>query len=131
MNDGDTFNMSGNFQGAIINIKSILSSVHQAVETLPATQKSTKEELQNLIEQLEKALEEVPWDKSQEAEAVAETAKQLVCAAQKDKPNPKMIQISAESLKKAAENIASVLPIVLPIAKQITDIILKLTTSSS
>jgi ElaB/YqjD/DUF883 family membrane-anchored ribosome-binding protein len=126
MGESDTFNMSGNFQGAILNIKSTLTSVSQTVAALPHVDQSAKDELQKLIKQLEEALQQIPPGKAQEGEAVAESAKQLVEAATKEKPNRTLVQITAEGLKKAAENIAGVLPTVLPITVQIAETIRRL-----
>ena len=50
----DTFNMSGDFRGAIVNIKSTLRNVTQTVNTLPSSDGSAKAELTRLIEQLER-----------------------------------------------------------------------------
>jgi hypothetical protein len=105
---GDTFDMSGNFQGAIINITPPL-----------------KEELTQLLEQLTEALTQVPADKVEEAEAVAQTAEQLVENATTEKPNKTTIKISGEGLKQAAKNLAAVVPNVLTIATQIVVTILK------
>ncbi len=71
---GDTFHMTGDFRGAILNIKSTLTNVTQTIGALPDAEPSLKEELQQLIAQLQEALEGAPPDKAQEAEAVAKTA---------------------------------------------------------
>jgi len=64
--------------------------------------------------------------KAGEAEAVAETAKAAVEQAMKSQPNKTLVQISAEGLKQAAQNLAAVLPTVLPIATQIAEAVRKL-----
>lgn len=118
-NIGDTFNMSGDFRGAILNIKSTLNNVSQTVGSLPAASSSDKEALQKLIDDLNKALVEAPADKAEDAAAVAEAAKMHVETAQANKPNKTMVKITGEGLKQAAENIKAVLPTVLTIATQI------------
>lgn len=122
----DTFNLSGNFDGAIINIKSTLRNVTQTVNTLPGADESTKAELARLIEQLNEALQKVPSEKAEDAEAVADSAKALVDAANKPKPNKATLQITADGLKKAAENIAAVTPAVVGLATQIVAAVFKL-----
>jgi Caspase domain len=124
--DGDQYTMSGNFSGAILNIKSELSNVSQSIGALPNADQAAKDELKRLIDQLSAALQKVPADREDDAAAVAETAKQLVDQATKDKPNKTIIQITAEGLKSAAQNIAGVLPTVLPLATQIAAAIVKL-----
>jgi len=54
------------------------------------------------------------------------TAKTAVEQATKAQPNKMLVQISAVGLKQAAQNIAAVLPTVLPIATQIADVLQKM-----
>jgi ABC-type transporter Mla subunit MlaD len=129
MNDkstGDTFTMSGDFRGAIVNIKSTLTNVSQTVGALPNADESAKDELKQLIQQLSQALEQAPPDKVEEAEAVAKSAELLVQTATEEKPNQTMVQITGEGLKQAAKNIAEVMPTVLTIATQIVTTVAKL-----
>ncbi len=122
---GDQFNMSGNFSGAILNIKSTLSNVSQSIGAAPHGDAAAKAQLQQLIEQLSAELQKAPTEKASEAEAVAETAKQAVEQATKEKPNKTLVTISAEGLKQAAQNLATVLPTVLPLATKIAETIQK------
>ncbi len=121
---GDTINIS-NVSGSNINVKSTLEHVTQTISALPGDP-AAKDELQQLIVQLHAELQWAPTDKQADAEAVAETAKDLVDKAAKEKPNRTLVQISAEGLKQAAANIAAVLPTVLPIATKIATTILSL-----
>ncbi|MBN1815589.1 MAG: caspase family protein [Anaerolineae bacterium] len=116
---GDTFNMSGDFRGAMLNIKSTLRNVTQTIGALPLADASTKAELEKLVKDLNDALQQAPPDKAEDAEAVAQSAEALIEQASKEKPNRKMIEISGEGLKKAAQNLAGVIPTVLTIATQI------------
>ena len=84
---GDTINMSGDFRGAMVNVKSTLSNVTQTINASSADP-SLKDELNQLIEQLTEALKEVPEEKAEEAEAVA----------QMSMLSPGTIQIFGESL---------------------------------
>jgi hypothetical protein len=124
---GDTFNMSGDFRNAILNIKSTLVDVRQSVNAIPNADTSIKGELRKLVDRLDEELQKVPPEKSEEAEAVAESTKVLVEAVNKEKPNKAMIQVSAKGLKQAAKNLAAVTPIVLTIATQIINTVLKFT----
>jgi Caspase domain len=123
---GDQFNMSGNFSGAILNIKSTLSNVTQSIGTAPQGDAATKAQLQALIAQLSAELQKAPVERVSDAEAVAETAKAAVEQVTKAQPNKTLVQISAEGLKQAAQNLAAVLPTVLPIAVQIADTLRKM-----
>lgn len=116
----DKYNLSGDFRGSIINIESTLENVQQTVGQMSAGDENTRKELQELIGQLSKELKKkVPPEKKEQAEAVAITAKALVDQAKEEKPNKTMVQITGEGLKKAAQNVADVMPTVLTIATQI------------
>ena len=123
----DRFNMSGDFRGAIINIKSTLTNVQQSIGDIPSDDETARKELESLIGQLSEALQKVPAEHQEQAQAVAETAKVLVDTAKAEKPNKTMLQISGEGLKQAAQNLAGVMPTVLTIAGQIVMTIAKLT----
>ena len=123
----DRFNLSGDFRGAIINIKSTLTNVQQSVGEIRSTDETSRKELEALIGQLSEALQKVPADHQEQAQAVAETAKVLVDTAKTEKPNKTMLQISGQGLKQAAENLAGVIPVVVGIAGQIVMTIAKLT----
>jgi soluble cytochrome b562 len=124
---GDRFEMSGDFRGAILNIKSTLTNVQQKVGEIPTDDSLTQRELQELIGQLNETLQKAPPEKLEEAEAVAETARALVEQAADEKSNKTVIQITGEGLKKAAQNLAEVMPAVVTIATQIVLVVGKLT----
>jgi len=120
---GDVFNMSGDFRGANVPIKSTLNDVAMTISNSPSIDEPTKAALAGLIKQLDEELSKTPKEKEEEAKAVAETANMLVQTAAKDKPNKATVQITADGLKKAALNLAFVLPAIVPIVKQIIALI--------
>ena len=122
----DRINLSGDFRGSIINIKSTLTNVQQSVGEIRADDQAARKELEKLIGELSEALQKVPEKSKEHAEAVAETAKVLVDTAKAEKPNKTMLQISGEGLKQAAKNLADVMPIVATIAGQIVLTVVKL-----
>jgi hypothetical protein len=93
--------------------------VTQSIGAIPQADDSTKAKLEELVAQLNEALQQVPPEKAEDAEAVAEMTKSLIDTASAEKPNKTMIQITGEGLKQAAKNIAGVMPTVLSIATQI------------
>ncbi len=115
----DRIEMSGDFRGAIVNIKSTLTNVQQSVGDIRTDDLASRAELEKLIGQLSEALQKVPAANEEQAEAVAETAKALMDTATADKPNKTMITVTAEGLKMAAQNLAEVMPTVVTIAGQI------------
>ncbi|MBP1468933.1 hypothetical protein EYB53_024710 [Candidatus Chloroploca sp. M-50] len=123
---GDQFTMSGNFSGAILNIKSTLTNVSQSVGAAPHGDAATKAQLQALIAQLSAELQKVPAEQAGEAEQAAKRAESAVAEATKPNPDKDDVAYSLSRLKKAAENIAQVLPTVLPIATQIADVLRKM-----
>jgi hypothetical protein len=122
----DRFNLSGDFRGAIVNIKSTLTNVQQSVGEMHSGDADSRQELEKLIGELSAALQKVPAEKQEHAEAVAETAKALVDTAKAEKPNKTMLQITGEGLKQAAQNLAEVMPTVATIAGQIVLTVAKL-----
>ncbi len=123
----DKFTMSGDFRGAVINIKSTLTNAQQSVGEMRNGEESTRKELEKLIGALSEALQSIPAENQEQAEAVAETAKALVEAASAEKPNKTILQISGEGLKQAAQTLAGVMPSVATIASQIVLTVAKLT----
>jgi hypothetical protein len=116
---------NGNFQGAIISFQSELTHVKQIISSAPNLDDSTKAQFQDLMQKLFGELNNAPGDKADEAEAVLETAKTLADTVSKEKSNKFLVTISAEGLKKAAENLANVMPTILVIANQILALLTK------
>lgn len=123
----DQFNMSGDFRGAILNIKSTLTDVRQSVGEIPSTDEAARKELETLIGQLSEVLQNVPAENREQAQAVAETARMLVDTAKAEQPNKTMLHIQGQGFKQAAQNLAGVTPAVGGIAGQIIMNLTKLT----
>jgi chromosome segregation ATPase len=111
--------MSGDFRGAIVNVRSRLEGISQTIEALPHADDSQKQELIRLIEDLKRQLEQVPEDRAKDAEKVSRRVEALAREVDSEKPDREMVEITGESLKRAAQNLADVLPTVLTIATQI------------
>jgi len=109
----------GSITGSNVNIKSNLENVRQSIGAAAGVDSSTKAQLDQLMKQLSEALEKVPAEKKEDAEAVADAATDLVGKAIKDKPNKKSVEISANGLLEAAKGIAGVVPIAIEIAKTV------------
>jgi hypothetical protein len=116
---GDQFNVLSTFSGAILNIKSALNNVSQNIGAAPIGDPSSKARLQALIEQLSAELQKAPAEQAGEAEQAAKRAQSAVAEVTKPKPDKDDVEYSLTRLKKAAENIAQVVPTVLPIAVEI------------
>ncbi len=118
-NYGDTYNMSGEFNGSNLNIKSTLKDVNQTINHLPGASEADKAALQRHIAQLNRVLQETPPDMKEEADAMAQMAEALIKSTGGEKPNKMMMEITGEGLKQAAVNLAGIVPDVAHIAEAI------------
>ena len=123
---GDEIRIDGNITNAILNIKSTLTNVQQSVGGMPTVDESARAQLQNSIEQLRQALENIPASMKEQAEAVASAAQMLVDAAKTEKPNKTTVEITSDGLKKAAANLAQVAPTVVGLAGQVIAAVLQM-----
>jgi hypothetical protein len=124
--NGDKIIMSGDFRGSNVNIKSTLTQVTQTIGALPQADDAAKQELQQLVAQLHEQLQQVPPENAEDAEAVAEMTKELIEKANSEKPNKRLLTITGEGLKLAAENIAAITPTVVGIATKIVALVVGL-----
>lgn len=118
---GDQFNMSGNFQGAILNIKSRLDNVTQTIGALPGVDSPTKDELKQLITQLSEALGGIPQERSEDAEKLSKRVEEVVEELKKPNPDKELVGFNLDRLLNTAKSIATFLPAVLPIATDIAN----------
>jgi hypothetical protein len=122
---GDKISIS-NIQNSLISVKSTLTNVQHSAANIPTKDEVARQQLQELIEQLSQALQNIPASKKEQAEAVAASAEDLVEKAKADKPNKTLLQISGEGLKKAAESLSEVAPAVVGIASQVIALVLQM-----
>lgn len=123
---GDKFNLTGDFRGAIVNVKSTLSNVQQSAGMIPGASEDERKQLQDLIRRLSAELEKVPPAQKEDVETVAITASTLIEQAKSGKPNKTILKITGEGLKQAATNLTAALPTILPIAMQMIDTVARL-----
>jgi len=125
---GDQFTLSGDFRGAVVNIKSTLTQVQQSVGEMHTPDIAARQELSTLIGQLNDVLQQVPPARQEQAEAVALSARLLVETARTEKPNPTLLQISGEGLKQAAANLMEVVPAAAALAVKIVSAVARMVT---
>ena len=101
---GDTINVSG---GTGNIIKSKVDTLTQNIGSIPNADQATKDELQQLVKELSSILEKA---KPEDAQKVLKGVDRLVKDVSEEQPDKDNAQITADGLKKAAENIAAVLP---------------------
>jgi MoxR-like ATPase len=117
---GDQVNIS-NVTGSVINIDSILENVSQSISAIPRGDSKDKDELKKLVKELNDLLKSAPEENKSDAEKMANRVDTAIKEATKDDPDKELIEFSLESLKKAASNIAALVPSILPIAMQIVE----------
>jgi hypothetical protein len=125
--EGGIINIGGeqNISGTIIlNMRSHLEGAMQQIERIPSIEQSRKDELTNLVNQLKTQLEKSPPEKAEQTKQVATQVEILIKEASVEQPNKENIATAGENLKKAAENLFEVMPIVLQIATQLVTHIL-------
>ncbi len=122
----DVGGIRGNMQGVIAGGEAKDVKITITMGAMPHTAESTKVELEKLIEDLNDALGKIPQDKEAEAKKIAKMVTRLMEDASEEEPDKEELQNSGERLKKAAQNIADVVPTVLTIATKIVGTILAL-----
>lgn len=95
-----------------------MDSVRDSIDALPHSD-TEKRELHTLVAQLKEQLEQLSAEHEREAEMVADQLEALLNKLEAKEPDEEEVLDSGERLKKAAQNIAGVMPTVLQIATQI------------
>ncbi|HEX9926831.1 MAG TPA: hypothetical protein VGD99_29560 [Anaerolineae bacterium] len=117
---GGDINVHGShIVGSNVNIGSTLSNVTQQVGAMTRAGADEKAELEQLLKQLEAELQKLPAEHQEDAETVAELTQDLVEEAGKETLKKRKLEISGAGLKKAAQNLAAVAPLIGTIAGQI------------
>ncbi len=120
---GDNINVNqaigSNIGGQNNQITNTFGTITNTINSMPNGTQADKEELTKLVQQLAEALKKAPADQQEAAENVSKATKRVVDAAAEEKPDKQWFSVTAEGLKKAAENIKAVLPDVLTIATSI------------
>lgn len=111
--------LSGDFRGANLSINSTLNESSQIIKNISDGNEAIKDELVELLNELQGLLSQISADRAEDAKTVAWAAEELIKARTLEKPNTSRIEITKDGLKKAAANIASVMPTVLVIAEKI------------
>jgi predicted AlkP superfamily phosphohydrolase/phosphomutase len=107
---GTKITIKGNVSGTYVNIGGTMN-----INAIPNAKDEEKEELKQLVDQLDAELAKLKADHPDDVETVQLMAKEAVAAAEENKPK-KLIEIKAEGLKAAAENLLAVAPIAARIA---------------
>lgn len=122
-NSRQTFNIKGGVSGGNVNIggtQTFHGDVNIRYGALVSAQPASPlDELKTLLQELETALRQQPADKAEDVELAQEYANEIVEEASKESPRKKKLEITGENLKKAAENLLGVAPIVSKIVQKL------------
>lgn len=124
IHSGNTF---ANISGSNINVGSALTNVTQSIGAASHLSTQDADQLQKLVEQLSAELQQHAAQYPKETAEVTKRTESAVAEATKAEPDQDDVTYSLDRLKKAATNIAVLIPTVLPIATQIADTIRKIT----
>ncbi len=114
---GSKYVMSGNFQGAVLNIESQLTNVTQSILAAPLGG-DQRADLNSLVAALAAELQRVPAGRAGEAEAVA--ARLTTVSAALAEGDGELADISARALERAADALGDARPGVPAAARQLT-----------
>jgi hypothetical protein len=112
--------------GSNVNVGSSLTGMQQTAGEMAAGGGAEEQDLAALLEILTKILNTTPTNKSEESEALAAQAAQLVEAAGKDHPNRTMLQVISGGLKQTAEFLKDAVPAAVKVTGQILDVVARL-----
>jgi len=115
---GSKYVMSGNFQGAVLNIESHLSNVTQAIVAAPVGDAVQRADLNSLIAALQAEIVAVPPTRAAEAEALAARLERMTAALAEG--DTALVGISGAALERAAAPLADVRPGISVVVGQIT-----------
>ena len=114
---GDNYELSGDFSGAIVNVKSILENSHQTIRNLQTGSAEDKADFAMLVTQLVQVLQDKKLAQHEETlTEIAQQTKELVAEVGNVEATTESVQEKGNMLKKAAENVKEALPIVVEIA---------------
>lgn len=113
--------IEGNVTGGILNIggrNTFHGNIDIRYDKIDETHKNSinTEELKSHLEQLQEVLETIKNESPEDVELVQEYTNDIINEITKDNPRKKKLEITGENLKKAAENLLLVSPIVVKIS---------------
>ncbi|MDA1098226.1 MAG: hypothetical protein O2967_04505 [Proteobacteria bacterium] len=103
-------------------IKRTMKLVIDAVDEVPHVDEAVRRDLRRLFTSLRDILTRLPEARWDEAEMVADQAKEFLASASLDRLNQTMIRSSSLGLRQAAERLDDIAPRVLILSRQATNL---------
>ncbi len=114
---GDNYELSGDFSGAIVNIKTSLENTIQTIQTLSTGTETERADFANLVAQLDRVVQDVKLKNHENDLAeIAEKLEEIVADIESGQATVEQIQEKGNKLKQAAENVKEAMPAVVEIA---------------
>ena len=120
---GSKYIMSGDFRGAMINIESRLDNVTQIIGQSPHAQPDQKEQLEQLIAELKRALNQIAPQQAAEAETLVRRIGALAEEATAINPDREAVNELGEIARRAAAKLASSVPTVVTLVASIIELV--------
>lgn len=120
---GSKYVMSGDFRGAMVNIESRLDNVTQVVGKSAVGRPDQKEQLEQLIVELKRALNKVPPQQAGEAETLARRIGALAEEATAASPDREAVDELGEIARRAAGKLAASVPTVMTLVASIIELV--------
>lgn len=127
VNAGGEMSLSGDvtmnaaFSGATMNIQSHLESASDAADEVPHGDERQRAALVQLVQELRVELEKASQQHGEETLKLAKRLDALMQEVAEEKPDAEMVTITGKGLKRAAANLATVLPTVVRIATEVVN----------
>lgn len=119
----NTYTLSGDFRGAVLNIESTLRDTRQRIANLPRVDTVARAELTQLMDELTPLLTTVPPLLLPDSEQLAEGVQALIGTAAVAQPNRTSMRLLGQGVKDIAGRFSHAAPRVLEIVEQIVSIV--------
>jgi hypothetical protein len=106
-----------------VNIKSQLDRVTQIVKNAAAMPDDKRNQLAELIDELQEALKTAAEKRPEDSERIARTAELVATEVAKEKPDKGFLNITVEGLKQAAKAVEDIAPTVLSVAGKVASFV--------
>jgi hypothetical protein len=107
----------------IVNVKSRLDNVSQAINNSSNLQDGSKQELTRLLQELRVALEPAAKSQPDDGERIVQSAEMVVNEVVKEKPNKSFLNLTLAGLTEAAKAVESIAPAVIGVATKIASFV--------
>lgn len=128
---GDSYELSGDFRGAVVNVNSRLDHAVQSVAAIPYATPEERDRLAGLLGELRVVLADAPPEAAADADAIARRVEVLADETANQHPDAALIEQIAESVRRVAGKLAPKLPRLLPLLAAIFELVRSITKDAN